>query len=72
MIALPVFRIWFRKAPTLHPLAAFVQPPTHLELSLIFDGITHNLDRLGIGRNLRRLKWGSKTFTLPPSSLPAK
>jgi len=30
----------------------------------------HNLDRLGIGRNLTRLRWGSKIFTLPPSSLP--
>lgn len=29
----------------------------------------HHMDRLGIGRNLTRLRWGSKTFTLPPSKL---
>ena len=29
----------------------------------------HNMDRLGIGKNLTRLRWGSKTFTLPPSRL---
>ncbi len=29
----------------------------------------HSMDRLGIGQNLTRLHWGSKTFTLPPSSL---
>ena len=29
----------------------------------------HNMDRLGIGKNLTRLHWGSRTFTLPPSSL---
>jgi hypothetical protein len=29
----------------------------------------HNMDRLGIGKNLTRLRWGSKTFTLPPSTL---
>jgi hypothetical protein len=27
------------------------------------------MDRLGIGKNLTCLHWGSKTFTLPPSSL---
>lgn len=27
------------------------------------------LDRLGIGADLEKLPWGSKTFTLPPSSL---
>jgi hypothetical protein len=27
------------------------------------------MDQLGIGKNLTRLHWGSKTFTLPPSSL---
>ena len=32
----------------------------------------HHLDRLGIGRNLSHLRWGSKTFTLPPSSLPPR
>jgi transposase len=32
----------------------------------------HNLDRLGIGRNLTHLRWGSKTIMLPPSSLPPK
>jgi len=32
----------------------------------------HHMDRLGIGRNLTRLKWGSKFVTLPPSSLPPK
>jgi transposase len=32
----------------------------------------HNLDRLGIGRNLTHLRWGSKTIKLPPSSLPPK
>jgi transposase len=26
-----------------------------------------HMDRLGIGKNLTRLRWGSKTFTLPPS-----
>lgn len=29
----------------------------------------HQLDRLGIGADLEKLPWGSKTFTLPPSSL---
>lgn len=29
----------------------------------------HHMDRLGIGKNLTRLRWGSRTFTLPPSSL---
>ena len=29
------------------------------------------LDRLGIGRELTELPWGSKRFKLPPSSLPA-
>jgi transposase len=29
----------------------------------------HNLDRLGIGKNLTRLKWGSKTFKLPPTQI---
>ena len=28
-----------------------------------------NMDRLGIGKNLTKLPWGSKAFTLPPSSL---
>jgi len=32
----------------------------------------HHMDRLGIGKNLTRLRWGSKTFTLPPSSLLQK
>ncbi|RLD05388.1 MAG: IS110 family transposase [Chloroflexota bacterium] len=32
----------------------------------------HNLDRMGIGENLTRLRWGSKTFSLPPSSLKVK
>jgi len=29
----------------------------------------HYMDRLGIGVNLTRLHWGSRTFTLPPSKL---
>lgn len=29
----------------------------------------HHMDQLGIGRNLTRLRWGSRTFTLPPSKL---
>jgi transposase len=28
------------------------------------------LDRLGLGQNLTRIKWGSKWVTLPPSALP--
>jgi transposase len=32
----------------------------------------HNMDRLGVGRNLTHLRWGSRTFKLPPSSLPQK
>lgn len=32
----------------------------------------HNLDRMGIGQNLTKLRWGSKTFNLPPSSLGVK
>lgn len=32
----------------------------------------HNLDRLGIGKNLTRLRWGSRTFNLPPSKLKVK
>jgi hypothetical protein len=32
----------------------------------------HHMDRLGIGKNLTRLRWGSRTFTLPPSSLLQK
>jgi hypothetical protein len=27
------------------------------------------LDRLGIGADLKRIPWGSKTFKLPPSQL---
>ncbi len=29
----------------------------------------HHLDRLGIGRDLTHIHWGSKTFKLPPSGL---
>ena len=32
----------------------------------------HNLDRLEIGENLTKLRWGSKTFNLPPSKLKVK
>jgi transposase len=32
----------------------------------------HQLDRLGIGRELSEIPWGSKRVKLPPSSLPAK
>jgi len=32
----------------------------------------HNLDRLGIGENMTKLRWGSRTFDLPPSSLKVK
>jgi transposase len=30
----------------------------------------HCMDRMGIGRNLTRIKWGSKNVTFPPSKLP--
>ena len=29
------------------------------------------LDRLGLGQDVERIKWGSKWVTLPPTSLPA-
>lgn len=29
----------------------------------------HHLDRLGIGQDLTHIRWGSKTFKLPPSGL---
>jgi transposase len=32
----------------------------------------HCLDRMGIGRNLTRIKWGGKYVTFPPSKLPPK
>jgi transposase len=32
----------------------------------------HQLDRLGIGRELSEIPWGSKRVKLPPSSLPAR
>ena len=31
----------------------------------------NQIDRLGIGANLERIPWGSKTFKLPPSKLSA-
>ena len=32
----------------------------------------HELDRLGIGADLKEIPWGSKKVTLPPSRLPVK
>lgn len=32
----------------------------------------HQLDRLGIGRELSEIPWGTKRVKLPPSTLPAK
>jgi len=29
----------------------------------------HHLDRLGIGREMTHIRWGSKIFKLPPSGL---
>jgi transposase len=34
--------------------------------------VRHELDRLGIGREMNAFHWGSKTVTLPPSRLAAK
>ncbi len=34
--------------------------------------VRHELDRLGIGREINEFRWGSKTVKLPPSSLPLK
>ena len=32
--------------------------------------VRHHLDKLGVGRDLKKVKWGSKYIVLPPSTLP--
>jgi hypothetical protein len=34
--------------------------------------VRHELDRLGIGREISEFRWGSKTVKLPPSTLKKK
>jgi hypothetical protein len=60
-VALDVARSFFR--------LAYRMGVRHLkgESALVFT--RRQLDRLGLGRELTHLPWGSKTFKLPPSSL---
>lgn len=54
---------------------SFIALANKLRVSNLPDGMSalqftrHHLDRLGIGQDLTHIRWGSKTYKLPPSKL---
>jgi transposase len=75
-----VWHILTEEVPDKHSVAekvaaTFFRHAYNVGVANLPDGMSaleytrHNMDRLGIGQNLTKLRWGSKTFTLPPSSL---
>jgi len=57
------------------PKKARVAIARMLQIRNLPDGMSalqftrYHLDKLGIGRELTHIRWGSKTFKLPPSQL---